>query len=152
MYYFLLSLHSLVRWFVLFSLLFSLFMALRGVIRKSVFTPFANAVRHWTATTAHIQLMIGATLYVHSPVIKNATVGSGALINSGTFFRYLHLALMVIAIVLITIGSAKAKRMTTDLEKYHTMLRWYSSGVVVIFLAIPWPFYELVARPLIRNF
>lgn len=153
MYYLLLSFHSLIRWFVLFSLLLSLYMALKGLVSKRMFSPLVNTVRHWTATIAHIQLMMGITIYFQSPVVKYAALNTeNTMINDGIFFRYLHISLMFIAVVFITIGSAKAKRMTTDAEKYRTMLRWFTAGLIVILLAIPWPFYEYVSRPLIRRF
>ena len=153
MFYFLLSLHSLVRWLVLFSLLFSLYTALKGLARKRAFTPMANAIRHWTATIAHIQLMIWIIIYFQSPVVKSMVSNEGhAIISNRSFFRYLHISLMFLAIVLITIGSAKAKRMDTDKEKYGTTTKWFGAALVLILLAIPWPFYEHISRPLIRNF
>jgi len=68
------------------------------------------------------------------------------------FFKYIHLILMVLAIVVITIGSARAKRMTTAAAKYHTMLIWFAIALVIIFIAIPWPFSFLATRPYIRPF
>jgi hypothetical protein len=66
------------------------------------------------------------------------------------FFGILHLLFMLTAIVLITIGSAKAKRMPTDEEKFKTMLTWYSIGLIIILIAIPWPFSPLASRPYFR--
>lgn len=153
MYYFLLSLHSLVRWLVLLSLLVSLCMAYRGLIRKTIFGPAVNKVRHWTATIAHIQMLIGMTLYFQSPIVKTAVAdGNEAMLANNLFFRYLHISLMLISIVVITIGSAKAKRAATDPDKYTTMLRWFAAGLIIILLAIPWPFYDYISRPLIRKF
>src|SRR3712207_6928027 len=56
------------------------------------------------------------------------------------------------AIVLITIGSASAKRQSADQQKFKTMLIWFSVGLVVILVAIPWPFSPLAARPYLRLF
>lgn len=68
-YPFLLSLHSPVRWLVLASLVFSLFRAFTGLRRRRVFSKTDNAIRHWTATIAHIQLMLGIWLYCISPIV-----------------------------------------------------------------------------------
>ena len=70
MYSVLLALHSLVRWLVLGSLLYAVFRAYRGHSSGKAFAKTDNAVRHWTATIAHIQLVIGFTLYLKSPVVK----------------------------------------------------------------------------------
>lgn len=153
MYSLFLPLHSLFRWLVLVSLLSSIITAYRGVSRKLNFTPVANSLRHWTATIAHIQLLLGITLYFQSPVvISEGTESTGISLSEHTFFRYLHLSLMITAIVMITIGSAKAKRMPDDLTKYQTMLGWFSTALLIIFIAIPWPFSPLAARPFLRHF
>jgi cytochrome b561 len=149
----LLFFHSAIRWFVLGSLLFSIYTAYRGFTQKRSFTPSANSLRHWTATIAHIQLLLGMTLYIQSPtVIFRMSGTTNKLLNEQDFFRYVHIALMIIAIVLITIGSAKAKRQQDDQAKYRTMLRWFGVALLVIFIAIPWPFSPLAGRPLFRSF
>jgi len=58
---------------------------------------------------------------------------------------------MLTAIVIITIGSALAKRKKTDKEKFKTMLVWFSAALLIIFIAIPWPFSPLANRPYIRT-
>ena len=71
MYSLLLFLHSLVRWLVLSSLLYAIFRAYKGYRFNSLFTTRDNTIRHWTATIAHLQLMIGIVLYAQSPLIKH---------------------------------------------------------------------------------
>jgi hypothetical protein len=59
MYATLLALHSLVRWFVLASLVLSVFIGYRGWLTKRPFTKFDGIVRSLTETFANIQLVIG---------------------------------------------------------------------------------------------
>ncbi|WP_233565959.1 MULTISPECIES: hypothetical protein [unclassified Flavobacterium] len=66
------------------------------------------------------------------------------------FFGLLHIFLMLISIVLITIGSALAKRKAADEDKFKTMLLWFSIALLIIFIAIPWPFSPLANRPYYR--
>ena len=66
------------------------------------------------------------------------------------FLGLIHSSLMLIAIVLITIGSAISKRKQTDTEKFKTMLVWFSVAFIIIFVAIPWPFSPLASRPYFR--
>ena len=154
MYSTLLVLHSIVRWLVLLSLLIALFRAWRGYANELPFTSTDNAVRHWTATIVHIQLIIGFSLYLISPLIKaflaspKQTIGQLNL----AFFGVIHFLAMLTAIVVITIGSALAKRRLTDAAKFRTMLLWFSAGLLLIFLAIPWPFSPLANRPYLRLF
>ncbi|KAA5532543.1 hypothetical protein F0919_17320 [Taibaiella lutea] len=144
--------HNLTRWFVLASLLYAIYRACKGYISKAVFSRTDNAVRHWTATIAHIQLMIGIILYFQSPVIKYFMSDfKEAIKNSDTvFFGLIHGSLMLTAITVLTIGSAKAKRMKTDSGKFKVMLIWFSLALIIIFIAIPWPFSPLAKRPYFR--
>lgn len=152
MYLPLLTLHSLMRWLVLISLVYAIFRAYRGYSSGSLFTKTDNTVRHWTATIAHVQLIIGFTLYLKSPVVKAffATFSESVQHLSTAFFGIVHILLMLIAIVIITIGSALAKRKPTDHEKFRTMLIWFSVALILIFVAIPWPFSPLANRPYLR--
>ncbi len=152
MYSALLFLHSIVRWLVLISLVYSICRAWRGYTLKLAFNKTDNAIRHWTATLAHIQLMIGMVLYFKSPLIQYfwLPAGKAAASKELTFFSLVHLVIMLISIVLITIGSAKAKRQLQDQAAFKTMLTWYLVALILIFIAIPWPFSPLANRPYIR--
>lgn len=152
MYHILIVLHSYVRWFVLLSLGIALYKAFRGYFSNRSFTKSDNAVRHWTATTAHIQLMLGMTLYFQSPLIKYFFKNRSIVRENieYLFFGMIHSTLMLVAIVIVTIGSAMAKRREIDKDKFRTMLVWYSIALFIIFIAIPWPFSPFANRPYIR--
>lgn len=149
MYSFLLPVHSVFRWAVVLSLAYAIFISAKGYLYKNTFTKISNAIRHWTATIAHIQLIIGIILYVKSPFVKQFYTTAN---NTGEtlFFGLIHIVLMLLAIAFITIGSAKSKREKTDQAKFKTMLIWFSLATLLILLAIPWPFSPLANRPLIR--
>lgn len=144
--------HSFMRWLVLASLLFALYRAYKGYFSTSAFSKRDNAVRHWTATIAHIQLMIGMILYFQSPLVKYflANFKTAAQDFNMLFFGLIHSSLMLIAIVLITIGSAVAKRKETDKAKFKTMMIWFTVALIIIFIAIPWPFSPFTSRPYLR--
>jgi cytochrome bd-type quinol oxidase subunit 2 len=140
------------RWLVLASLVYAIFRAYKGYTLDAQFSKTDNAIRHWTATIAHIQLLIGIILYTQSPIIKYFWHNFNEAIYNidTTFFGLLHIFLMLAAIVLITIGSALSKRKTTDKQKFKTMLVLFSISLVIIFIAIPWPFSPLANRPYFR--
>ncbi len=127
MYPTLLSIHSLFRWLVLAALLLAIYRAESGYFTKRFFTSFDNKTRHWTATTAHIQLIIGVLLYIKSPIISYYWANSGSLSNAedSSFFGLNHFGFMLASIVILTIGSAKAKREKPDETKFRTMLIWF---------------------------
>lgn len=150
MYNTLLFLHSWLRWAVLLSLIPSVAIAAFSYFNRLPFTKAHNALRHWTATIAHIQLMAGILVYTQSPIIKYYWSHTNEASTDNMFFSVIHIALMLTAITMITIGSAKAKRKDTSADKFKTMLYWYALGLTLILIAIPWPFSPLAARPFIR--
>lgn len=152
MYATLLYSHSLVRWLVVGSLIVSILIATRGVYFNLAFTAWTNRIRHWTATIAHIQLILGVILYTKSPIVHYFWTDLKTAIQQFeiTFFGLLHSLLMFLSIILITIGSALAKRQETDGEKYRVMRNWFVFAFIILCLAIPWPFSPLVTRPYYR--
>ncbi|RYU90619.1 hypothetical protein EWM62_08175 [Mucilaginibacter terrigena] len=150
----LLFFHSMVRWAVLGTLLYAIYRSYKGCSGKLTFTKSDDFVRHWTATIAHIQLMLGIVLYTQSPNAKFTlhAIGTDGQITQPFFFGVLHLLLMVSAIVIITIGSAMAKRKPTDSGKFKTILIWFGLALFIIFIAIPWPFSPLAQRPYLHSF
>jgi hypothetical protein len=144
--------HSIIRWLVVVSLLIAIIRTYRALTTNAPFTATDNAIRHWTATFTHIQLMVGYALYFISPLIKAFYANKQQGLHNGTltFFSVIHLLLMTTAIVIITIGSARAKRQSTDHAKHKTMLTWFTAGFAIIFIAIPWPFSPLTQRPWLR--
>ena len=152
MYQTLTFLHSIFRWLVLLSLMYALFRAYKGYVSGRIFSKIDDSVRHWTATIAHIQLVLGITLYSQSPIIsyfwKNFSVAKETF--DLLFFGLIHIFLMLVSIVIITIGSALTKRISNDKEKYKTMFLWFGIGLLIIFIAIPWPFSPLANRPYFR--
>jgi hypothetical protein len=130
--------HSVWRWLVLLALSAAIFRAAWGRWRGARFTAFDNALRHWTATIAHLQLLLGMTLFVKNPVWDR--------------FRIIHMTGMITAVTVMTIGSALAKRRAAEAEKWGTMFRWFLAALLVIVLLIPWPFSPLAHRPLLRTF
>ncbi|MFC0181525.1 hypothetical protein SAMN04515674_104213 [Pseudarcicella hirudinis] len=154
MYVILLFFHSLVRWLVLASLVYSIYRGRRGWLGNRAFTKSDNAIRHWTATISHIQMTIGYLLYFQSPTVKYFTANTRQALQQidFLFFGLIHIALMTISVILITIGSSLSKRQETDLEKYRTMTIWFAVALLIIFIAIPWPFSPLANRPYLRHF
>lgn len=154
MYPFLLALHSLIRWFVLASMLFAIFRSYRGWLGHKPFTKTDHITRIVTASIAHVQLVAGLGLYFISPVVNYFLHNFKQAVHMRQirFFGMEHITMMMIAITLITIGSAKAKRKTTDEAKFKTMAIWFSIALLLILSSIPWSFSPLTSRPLFRSF
>jgi hypothetical protein len=154
MYSTLLALHSLTRWLVLGSLLFAIFWSYRGWLLRKPYLNFGNSVRHVTATIAHVQLVLGITLYFVSPIVSYFLHNFSTAVHERTlrFFGMEHIAMMFTGIIVITIGSAKAKRKENDTEKYKTTALWFTVALLIILSSIPWSFSPLISRPNFRGF
>ncbi len=139
--------HSIFRWLVLISLLYSLGRSFHGLISKRTFNKADSLARMLAGTISHTQLLIGFTLYfVLSPITQFFMKSGSGGNHEIWFFGIYHIALMFSAIVVMTIGSSIAKRATADHAKFKTITIYFSIALVLILLAIPW------FRPLFRNF
>ena len=153
MYPYLLIIHSFMRWLVLISLLYAIYRSVKGWLNKATFTAIDDKTRHLTATIAHIQLALGYVLYFNSPMISYFRSNYHEAVKhfDNLFFGMIHITLMTISIILITIGSSVAKRKENSNDKFKTMSIFFLFALLVIFIAIPWPFSPLAHRPLIRT-
>ncbi len=152
MYTNIIFLHSITRWLVLVTLLYALYRSINGLLFHRKFTSHDNKVRHWSATIAHIQLVFGVWLYFISPVIDYFLHNYKDAVKQPDvrFFGMEHSVMMLSAIVLITIGSAKTKRKEIDKDKFKTLVIWYAIALIIILVTIPWPFSLLSSRPYLR--
>lgn len=130
-------LHSVNRWVVLVLLLLTIITAFQGWFGKKAYTEGDRKKALFTLIFTHVQLILGLILYFISPHVKN---GGGMKDSFWRFYAVEHLALMVIAIILITAGYALAKRKATDLAKFKTTAIYYVIALLLILAGIPWPF------------
>ncbi len=151
-YTLLLFLHSCTRWLVLLSLLYALYRAYTGWFKSLPFTQTDNTVRQATATIAHVQLILGLALYFISPLVDYFLKNFKEAVHDREirFFGMEHSLMMLVAIIVLTIGSVLAKRKPVDVQKFKTMAIWYTITLVILLANIPWPFSPLVNRPWLR--
>jgi len=86
----------------------------------------------------HLQVTIGLIIlfvYRRQLILDMGNLTSNKAIRE-TYLE--HPVIMIIAAVLITIGSAKSKRGTTDAEKAKSVVVWFGSALVLIAYAMPW--------------
>ncbi len=153
MYFALLFIHSILRWLILISLLSAIFISFRGWFQKRTYTKTDNVLRVATMTLAHLQLVFGLCLYFISPLIKFffSNFKSAVKVKDVRFFGMEHSVIMIIAIIIITIGSIMTKRKTNDTDKFKTLAIWFTVALIIIFISIPWPFLSFVSnRPYFR--
>jgi len=151
---FLIPLHSMLRWLLLAAVLFAVGKAFSGYLSRRDFSDWDSRLASWTATVAHMQLVVGMALYVRSPLTsyfwKNIKPSFEYI--EIVFYGLLHPLLMLLAVTAITVGPSLAKRRPEDRKKHWTLFLCFSIALAVMLLAVPWPFSPLSQRPYFRGF
>lgn len=136
----LVHIHSGLRWVVLLFILLTIVHAAVKLVRKNYAEDRNCYSTRLSMTFMHLQLIIGLILYFISPkVVFSGSSMSDPILR---FFLVEHIALMVIAVVLITLGYVKTKKIQ-GLKKYRSILIYYVIALLLILVSIPWPFRDL---------
>jgi hypothetical protein len=135
--------HSGLRWLVLAFILIAIINAAVKIYRKSAANQKDCIFNRLSMILMHLQLVFGLVLYFISPKI---VFSAASMKDSLTrFFLVEHSALMIIAIVLVTIGYIKSDRAVDLIRKQKLLLIYYGFALILILVAIPWPFRALGA-------
>ena len=123
--------HSGWRYLVLILLIVAVIQALAGWFGNKPYTEGNRKLNVFTLISAHIQLVIGLILYFLSPLTK------GPMANA--MYRYWkveHVAIMILAIILITVGNAKSKKVTNAVAKHKSIAIFFGLALLLIVIAI----------------
>jgi uncharacterized membrane protein len=88
----------------------------------------------------HLQFVVGLSVYYTSEKINIflENVKESMSIYELRFFAVEHSSIMLLAIILITIGSFKSKRIEDDRAKYKIQMKYFTIGLILILASIPW--------------
>ncbi len=120
-----------------------------GLLIAAIFAAFSNwksnksgdsKVYLFAFIATHVQLLIGLLLYAMSPKVNFGLISEKVF----RFYSIEHIFMMIIAIVLITVGRIRSKKLE-GADKHRTVLYFYALGLIIILAAIPWPFRNLGA-------
>lgn len=120
-----------------------LFLIVRSIIRWKSRSPYSktdNTLRIIVLSLAHLQLIIGLILYFVSPITKSAFDNFGAAMKDSNLRLYAveHITINLLAIILITIGSVRAKREIIEFKKHKWTALFFGIGTILILSRIPW--------------
>ncbi len=139
----LIAAHSGMRYIILLLLVIAIINAIAN-LKSDKFGKKDKLLNLFAMVFLHIQLLLGLILYFISPMVR---FGEGMMSDPvARFFTMEHLIMMIVAIALVTIGYSKSKKVAEAKKKHRLVLRYYGLGLIVIFVAIPWPFiYEFAS-------
>lgn len=147
---FLLLLHSILRWLVLLSVATAGIVALRGYLAKAPIIVWERSVAILAMVLCHVQLLLGLVVYAmkfktyslmsnqgHQTMMTNAVI---------RYWKMEHIAGMILAIALVTIGRSLSKKATTEPGKQLRIAIFYLIALLIFLVMIPWPFREGIGR------
>jgi uncharacterized membrane protein len=124
------NIHSGFRYVVFILVLIAIIQSLLGWFGKKPYTETNRKINLFALISAHTQLLLGIILYFLSPLVR---FNSGTMKNDVTrYFTVEHWVGMIIAIVLITIGHSKSKKIVSAEGKYKTIAIFYIIAFLVI--------------------
>ncbi|OSZ82501.1 hypothetical protein CAP35_04315 [Chitinophagaceae bacterium IBVUCB1] len=148
----LLHLHNFLRWFVIIFALWTIIKTMGGLSGNKPFTKAEKRPAMLLMIICDTQLLLGLMLYFTGAWglknIQNQGMGAVMKDSISRFWAVEHFAGMLIAIILVHIGYASAKKAIPDAAKYKKVFWFTLVAFIIIMATIPWPFREAIARPL----
>ncbi|HMU69721.1 MAG TPA: hypothetical protein PK511_07480 [Chitinophagales bacterium] len=140
----LLASHSGLRYIVMILLILAVVYARQTSSGKKPFAGATKKMGMFTMILVDIQLLVGAALYFNF-IASQTNFKLGKLKDqlSAPMFRSIaldHALGMFIAIVLIHLGYAKAKKSMNDVDAGKKQFMFYLIALILILVSIPWPF------------
>jgi hypothetical protein len=138
--YFLVFVHSLLRYVVLLTVAGAGILHLRGYLAKRPILTGERTLAIVAMVLCHVQLVVGALLYaVGFNSFNDRFGGRPDLLR---FWKMEHITVMVLAVALVTIGRVLSKKAKTERAKQHRIALFYLIGLAMMLAMIPWPFLE----------
>jgi len=153
-YSILLSLHNLNRWLVLLVGLWATWQVTRGWLGQRSWQPHDTTLIQVFTRVVDLQFLLGLALYLLPGALIQAALQNIAWAQIMQerllrFFTLEHPLQMIIAVVLVNVALATAKRVTHERRRFRWSAILLIITMLLIVLAIPWPgFYY--GRPWLR--
>lgn len=141
MYEIIQSLHSYLAYIVLIILILAVVNAISGLFSNRIFNLEKDfRISLLALILTHFQIVVGLILYFVSANGFKAiqSVGMGGLNSAARLLAVEHPFINIIAVVLITIGWSKHKKVMEAKKKFKTISIFYGLGLLLILSRIPW--------------
>ncbi|WP_421945275.1 cytochrome B [Pedobacter sp.] len=134
--------HSGWRYVVFTLLIVAVIKALSGWFGNKPYTEGNRKLNVFTLISAHIQLLIGLVLYFTEGWYALSSKGAPAV----RYFKMEHISMMIVAIILITVGNAKSKKVADAVAKHRTISIFFGLALLIIIGTIWLMFKEVPGR------
>ena len=131
--------HSGLAYLALLALVLVIIWALVGALSGREFQEKDRKIALIAFIICHIQLLVGLILYFVSPLGYSLLAGGGAMADATARLTALeHPLINILAIVLISVGYIRAKKLESSTAKFRSIYMMYAIGLVLILSRIPW--------------
>lgn len=140
-YEWILNLHAYMAYIVLAILIVAVVNAIIGLSGNKIFTLEKDfRISLFALIFAHLQLLVGLVLYFVSPNGLDAikTFGMGGLTSAARLLAVEHPFVNIVAVILITIGWSRHKKILEAKGKFKTITIFYGLGLILFLSRIPW--------------
>lgn len=136
MYEILFQAHSGLRFIVFFALVIALVLALAGWLGNKEFNKSNRIFNLVTMISTHLQALFGIFLYFVSPFVQLGNMGDTMRNSTARYWTVEHVVMMLLAVVLITVGNSKSKKLAGSTAKHRAVAIYFGLGLIVILAAI----------------
>ena len=131
--------HSGLAYLALLALVLVIIWALVGALSGRDFQEKDRKIALIAFILCHIQLLVGLILYFVSPLGYSLLAGGGAMADATARLTALeHPLINILAIVLISVGFIRAKKLESSTAKFRSIYMMYAVGLLLILSRIPW--------------
>lgn len=151
MYEFVLSVHNVLRWLVILTALLAVVRALAGWFGGRPWTAADATANRWFVLAATVQFVVGLLLWGFlSPYGVAGFSDMAATMRDATrrFWAVEHLTLMLVAVALVHVGAARARKAASDAAKHRASAIFFVVGLALMLAGVPWVGEN--ARPWLR--
>ena len=141
MYTFILAVHNIMRWIVIVLAIIALVRAYWGWFGKREWSLTDRKVGMYFSISIDVQLLLGLILYFGlSPITRAAIQNIGAAMAEAglRFFALEHLFVMLLAVIVVHIGTALSRKADDSMAKHRRAAIWFTLAVLLIIVGMPW--------------
>ena len=139
MYHIIQTAHSYIAYLALALLVAATVVSFLG-LKSSTFKAQDAKIYTYSVIATHTQLVLGLVLLFVSPITQAAYANMAATMKDATLRQYAveHPSVNILAVILVTVASARTKRIKEVSKKYRTGIIFFGLALLLILSRIPW--------------
>ncbi len=140
MYEIILNIHHYLAFVALALLAWATINGIMGVTSEKIFEESHRKTNLFALISVHTMLLLGLILLAVSPGVESF-INNYAVDKSNSVLRNMymvHPTINIIAVILVTIGNAKSKKVIGNGNKFKFTMIFYGIGLLLILSQLPW--------------